>query len=103
MKRIVGAMTVLAAAFMISSAPLRAEEGSMERMMDQDQRPEKDQCLLVAMNCGNQVDSIQQRIDRLQREISRGTDVYSTDELRSLENQLQDAERTMEGLERDRS
>ena len=43
------------------------------------------------MNCANQVDTIQQRIDRIQGEISRGSAVYSTEELKSLNRELEDA------------
>lgn len=103
MKRKIGILSVLAAAAMISAAPVRAEEGSRGTVGDQGQQMEKNECLLIAVNCGNQVDSIQQRIDRLEREIARGTNVYTSDELRSLANQLRDAEKTLEGLERDRS
>lgn len=49
---------------------------------------EKNECLLVAQNCGTEVDSIQERISRLQEEIAKGTDVYSADELRTLNNEL---------------
>jgi TolA-binding protein len=103
MKRKIGILSVLAAAAMISAAPVRAGEGSRGTAGDQGQQMEKNECLLVAVNCGNQVDSIQQRIDRLEREIARGTDVYTNDELRSLTNQLRDAQKNLEGLDRDRS
>jgi hypothetical protein len=43
------------------------------------------------MNCRESVDSIQQRIDRLSREIRKGANVYSSDELRKLDFQLRDA------------
>jgi hypothetical protein len=49
---------------------------------------QKDQCLLVAVNCGKDVDSIQQRISRLQAEIAKGTDVYTPAELKNLRSQL---------------
>lgn len=103
MKRKTGILSVLAAAVMITALPVRAEEGSIDRMEPQGQQAEKNECLLVAMNCGGQVDSLQQRIQRLEREISRGTDVYTTDELRRLDNQLRDARKNLEGIERDRS
>lgn len=48
---------------------------------------DKDECLLVAKNCSS--DSIQERISRIQGEIAKGTDVYTADELKRLEHELQ--------------
>jgi hypothetical protein len=48
------------------------------------------------MNCGNQVDSIQQRIDRIKGEIGRGTAVYTNDELNRLDRELDEAVKTLE-------
>ncbi len=50
----------------------------------------KDECLLVAMNCPKDF-STQERIDRLNAEISKGTSVYTPDELNMLKKELNDA------------
>jgi hypothetical protein len=50
----------------------------------------KDECLLLAKNCANETDTIQQRIERLHNEILKGSDVYTPDELNSLNRQLSD-------------
>jgi hypothetical protein len=52
------------------------------------QQMQKDQCLLVAMNCKGSFDSVQQRIEKLRKEIEKGTAVYSREELDRLSNQL---------------
>lgn len=98
MKRIARIIPVLAAALLITAGPVLAEEGTAGSMYEQRRGVEKNECLLVAMNCANQVDSIQQRIERIRREISRGTDVYTRDELRTLNEQLEDANRTLEAV-----
>ena len=54
----------------------------------------KDECLLVAMNCPKDF-STQERIDRLNTEISKGTSVYSPDELNTLNKQRDDAYREL--------
>jgi preprotein translocase subunit SecA len=54
------------------------------------QSEQRDECLLVARNCSDNVDSYQQRIERLNTEISKGTAVYTENELRIL-NQKRDA------------
>ena len=49
----------------------------------------KDQCLIVAKNCGTETGSVQQRVNELRGEIAKGLDVYSPSELRALKEQLQ--------------
>lgn len=99
MRRILRTLPVLLAAVIATAAvQARAADTTMGRM-EQGMEGQKNECLLVAMNCGNQVDSIQQRIDRIRGEISKGTAVYTTEELRQLKNQLEDANRTLEFIE----
>lgn len=98
MRRMIRKLSLLAAALLIMAVPVLAEEGTVGTMQDESQRAEKNECLLVAMNCANQVDSIQQRIDRIQKEIGRGEDVYTRDELRRLNDRLEEANRTLESL-----
>jgi hypothetical protein len=81
---------------MILAVPALADEGSMGSKFEQGQQAGKNECLLVAMNCANQVDTIQQRIDRIKGEIGRGTDVYTTEELKSLNKELEDANKILE-------
>jgi TolA-binding protein len=96
MRSMLRKLSLLAAALMIMAVPALADDGSMDRTFDQGQQDGKNECLLVAMNCANQVDTIQQRINRIEGEISRGRDVYSNEELKSLERQLDDANKLLE-------
>ena len=96
MKRIATKFAVLTAVTLISAMPVLAGERDMG--MGSGEHHQKDQCLLVSMSCRNSVDSIQQRIDRLNREISRGSSVYTQQELRQLEYQLRDAHQTLDSL-----
>ncbi len=98
MRRMIRKLSLLAAALMIMAVPVLAEEGAGKTYLDESQRYEKNECLLASMNCASQVDSIQQRIERIQKEISRGDAVYTRDELRSLNKRLEDANRTLESL-----
>lgn len=93
MIRTSGVVSVLAAAIFFSAAPVRADEyggapmGQETQTMQQ--QGQKDQCLLVALNCpSGQADTVQQRVDRLKREISKGSEVYSDQELKVLNEQL---------------
>lgn len=97
MKGVVRKFGFLATVTLISALPAVAETGMG---MSGGDNLQKDQCLLVAQTCRDSVDSLQQRIDRLNREIGKGSNVYTRDELRSLEFQLKDAIQTMEVLTR---
>jgi hypothetical protein len=77
--------SMLAASLILSAMPVLSAEEAF------DQGGSKDECLLVAMTCRDSVDSIQQRIDRLNKEIAKGTAVYSADELGILNSKLNDA------------
>ena len=52
--------------------------------------PEKDRTLLDSALSPNRTDSIIERIERLKREIARGEEVYSRDELKRLETMLEE-------------
>jgi TolA-binding protein len=99
MKAITTKLAVFVAAALISAMPVLAETG-VGRGMDSAGEVQKDECLLASMNCRESVDSIQQRIDRINREIRKGTNVYTNQELRSLQFQLRDAVQTLEDLTR---
>ncbi|GAC1465214.1 MAG: hypothetical protein PVSMB11_00380 [Desulfuromonadaceae bacterium] len=70
----------------------------MDKALEQGQQDGKNECLLVAINCPNQVDTIQQRIERIKGEIARGSDVYTNDELGRLNRQLEEAIKNLEEL-----
>ena len=89
MTRTIGVISVLAAAMFFSSAPARGGLYDTELQM-QPPTQQKDECLLVAMNCPDsyKADTVDQRIDRLQKEIDKGKDVYTDQELRTLNEHL---------------
>lgn len=67
-------------------------------MTEQAQPGTKDECLLMARNCGDRVDTIQQRIRRINSELNKGSAVYDSSEMRHLRDQLDDANRMLEIL-----
>ena len=99
MKRLALKIALLVAATSMSALPALAAGGTGSDMMNQDRQGQKDECLLMARNCGDQIDSIQQRIGRISHEISKGSSVYTPDELRHLKSQLNDATKMLELLE----
>jgi hypothetical protein len=95
MKRIVRKLALLTAALMLIAVPVLAEEGVVMPKMEPAEQGVKNECLLVARNCGDQRDTIMERINRIQNEIKKGTDVYTNDELNKLQDKLDDANRTL--------
>lgn len=104
MKRIALLIPTLAAVMMINALPSYSGEGYGSgkwgtTMGGQEQTTgQKDECLLVARNCPDRVDSIQERIDKLQTEINKGTAVYTPEELGILHQKLDDANRLMNNM-----
>jgi uncharacterized small protein (DUF1192 family) len=101
MRSVIHKFSFLAAALMLVAVPVLAQEMSEGATMGPGPAEQgvKNECLLVAMNCADRVDSIQERIDRLQNEIRRGTAVYTNDELKKLQDKLDDANRIFNDLE----
>lgn len=95
MKTITGVIAGLIA-MLFSVMPVNAFGGyvrhgeSVDQQAPYAQKVGKDECLLVAQNCGDETDTIQQRITRLNNEIRKGTAVYTPDELDVLKRQLKD-------------
>jgi len=97
MKRITIKLAALMAIALVSALPARAAEGMGDSAAGNGQN-QKDECLLVAQACTGQQDTIQQRIRRLNHEISKGTAVYSREELQQLNHQLQDSDEMLHVL-----
>lgn len=64
----------------------------------QDTKGGKDECLLASKDCKSDVDSIQQKIKKLNAEIKKGKKVYSADEIRKLDAKLKEAEAMLDNM-----
>ncbi|MBW4056369.1 MAG: hypothetical protein HIU83_13400 [Proteobacteria bacterium] len=60
----------------------------------------KDECLLASKGCKDQVDSIQQKIKKLNTEIKKGKKVYSAEDLKKLQQKLKEADDILNSLEK---
>lgn len=58
----------------------------------------KDECLLASKGCMNEVDSIQQKLKKINAEIKKGKKVYSAEELKKLEQKLKEANEILDSL-----
>ncbi|MDD2898011.1 MAG: hypothetical protein PHI31_04790 [Desulfuromonadaceae bacterium] len=92
MKSVLMAVTVVASLFFSITA--FAEEkstgtfGGYGQYDDYGLSGMKDQCLIVAENCIGGDDSVLKRVERLNNEISKGADVYTPEELKNFQEQL---------------
>ena len=77
------------AAFMMTSVTAFGQE------MTKDQ---KDQCLLASKDCRGEVDSIQKKIKKLDAEIKKGKKVYTAEELKALQQKLDEADKMLDNL-----
>lgn len=91
MKALLKNIALLAVTLLLAALPAAAREGGV---MANEPQAHKSECLLVAKNCPT--DSIQERINRIQAEINKGTAVYTTDELGRLNRQLKEAQKTLD-------
>jgi len=89
MKRLL-VQLVLALACMGLSAAYAEQHGMTKE--------QKDECLLVSKQCQNATLSIQEKMEKLQQEINKGTTVYTPEELKMLQKKLKDAEDTLDNL-----
>lgn len=92
MKRMITVLSIVATAVLLSATTLMSAESGMGK------EESRDECLLVSLNCAGEVDSIHQRIERLNKEIAKGTAVYTQDELRTLNLKLNETLKQLEVL-----
>lgn len=82
-------LMLAASAFILSTVPGLAEMT----------KAEKDECLLASKNCTTQVDDINKRMHKLDKEIKKGTKVYTPAELKKLQDKLKETSDTLKVLE----
>lgn len=86
---------ILTAAIVVACSALAAgaQEGEGAGKAPGGGSGQKDICLIYPEQCHTTVDTIQERMARLEREIAKGKAVYTEDELSRLTSQLRDAKR----------
>lgn len=90
-------LTILISAMLVTVLTAAAPGFSAEKTLIEDLLlPKKDECLLLAMNCQDNIYVLKQRIERLQREIDKGNAAYTADELRMLREKLHEANKALE-------
>ncbi|HJV34377.1 hypothetical protein [Geomonas sp.] len=87
MKKMV--LTMAAAFCVMSTVPAFAQMSQAE----------KDECILASKNCMDQVDDIYKRMHKLNKEIKKGTKVYTPAELKKLQQKLQETDDMLRKME----
>ncbi|MBT1074211.1 hypothetical protein [Geobacter grbiciae] len=94
-------LAALMAVTLLSGVPVYAMEHGASHGQTAEQCLKE--CEMLLKNCGQEVDSIQQRIGKLQTEIrEKGADKYTLEELKTLEKKLKEANETLRILNRPR-
>jgi len=83
------ALMLTAAVFTLSTVPAFSEMT----------KAQKDECLLASKNCTAQVDDIYKRMHKLDKEIKKGTKVYTPQELQNLRDKLQETNQMLKEME----
>ena len=96
-------ITLLAVAMVAVSVPafsLEHQHNASQKTMDEQCTRE---CELLLKNCALEVDSIQQRIKKLQVAINeKGANTYTLEELKTLNKSLKEANETLRVLDKTR-
>ncbi|HBA88675.1 MAG TPA: hypothetical protein DCZ75_12040 [Geobacter sp.] len=85
------ALMLTAAIFLTSAMPALAEPPQSKE--------QRDECLLASKNCMTQVDDIYKRMQKLNKEIKKGTKVYSPEELKKLQQKLTETQELLRSIE----
>lgn len=93
MKRLLLGMAVTALSLLFSTAVLSEEKtrglpGDNSQFKTYQLKGQKDECLIVAKNCIGENENVMKRVDRLNKEIEKGSAVYTPEELKRLQDQL---------------
>lgn len=93
MRRLAILVSAMLVSLLISVVPILSAEN---KLMNELLIPKKDTCLLFAKNCQDNAYILQQRIERLQGEITKGSTVYTYDELNLLRQKLDETNKALE-------
>jgi hypothetical protein len=93
MKHLLVVLAIVAVSVSYSSAGLSEEKtmglpNGYGQLKSFELKSQKDECLIVAKNCIGGNEAVLKRVERLNREIDKGASVYTPEELKSLQDQL---------------
>jgi hypothetical protein len=93
MKYVLVVLAIVAASLSYSNTVLSDEYATGQpneygQIKSDELKSQKDECLIMAKNCVGGNETAMQRAERLKREIDKGAEVYTPEELKSFQDQL---------------
>ena len=93
MKQVLVVLAIVAASLSYSTMVLSEENtaglpNEYGQYKTYESKGQKDECLIVAKNCITGDESVMKRVERLKREIEKGSEVYPPEELKIFQDQL---------------
>jgi len=93
MKNLCVALALVAASMLFSTVALSEDKSTglpegYDQYKASELNSQKDICLIMAKNCSDGDDHVLNRVERLNKEIEKGASVYSPEELKSFQEQL---------------
>jgi hypothetical protein len=82
-------MTVVTVVALLMSASVFAQESNQDKVI----------CELASGNCVKQADLLRKRIEKLNRNIAKGTKKYSAEDLKKLEQKLKETQDLLDKME----
>ena len=83
------ALMILAALMLSTAMPAFSQQSPEEKVV----------CNLAAQNCLNKADILQKRIKKLNAEVKKGTKTYSAEDLKKIDQKLQETQDLLDKLE----
>jgi len=83
------AIIAMTAMLMSAAVPAFAQQDAQQ----------KELCQIAAKNCLNKADILQKKVKKLNAEIKKGSTKYSAEDLKMLEQKLQDAQDQLDKME----
>jgi uncharacterized protein YlxW (UPF0749 family) len=83
------AIMIIAALMLITTIPAYSQQTNEEKVI----------CNLAAQNCLNKADILQKRIKKLNAEVKKGTKTYSSEDLKKIEQKLQETQDLLDKVE----
>jgi len=80
---------IMAALMLSTTIPTYSQQTPEEKVI----------CNLAAQNCLNKADILQKRIKKLNAEVKKGTKTYSAEDLKKIEQKLQEAQDALDKVE----
>jgi hypothetical protein len=89
MKRVTSVFSIMAATLLISAMPVLGDAG----VVRDEAKPEVGECLVANLDCRNQADVLQMRIENIKKELAKGE--FTAEERQDMINKIDELNRNL--------